>query len=197
MADPPFSLPCWVIVKRMEDFLVRKKRRMSWWKWKSWRRTWLRPTYVQGTSWTSWPGRHVIVKGAEGFVSVRKKKGTLVANVRQYAMLREREDEEYHELHEVIEYMNERQEKLLFTMERKQKLVGEVPELRDFICQEIRVLDDRISAEVDLLEKKQAMEELWKERRSIEVEEWRDTVVAGSGSYFEGSSWVSKLPSGG
>ena len=67
------------------------------------------------------------------------------------------------------------------TMERKQKLMGEIPELREQ-CQEIRVLDDRISAEeLDLLEKKQAKEELLKERRSTEVEEWRDTVVTEGG----------------
>ena len=41
---------------------------------------------------------------------------------------------------------------------------------------------ERISAEEsDLLEKKQAMQELLKDRRSTEVEEWCLTVVAGSG----------------
>ena len=41
-------------------------------------------------------------------------------------------------------------------------------------------MDERISAEeTDLLEQKQAMKELSKERRSTEVEEWRDKAAAG------------------
>ena len=56
---------------------------------------------------------------------------TLVANPKQYAMMRAMQDEEYRELHEVIEYMNERQERLTSTMERKQQLMGEVPEIRE------------------------------------------------------------------
>ena len=88
---------------------------------------------------------------------------TLVANPKQYAMMRAMQDEEYRELHEVIEYMNERQERLTSTMERKQQLMGEVPEIREFFSsQEVRVLDDRISAEE--VEKKQAMMELLKEK---------------------------------
>ena len=40
-------------------------------------------------------------------------------------------------------------------MERKQKLMGEIPEFRMRSCQELRVLDDKISAEdLDLLQKK-------------------------------------------
>ena len=64
-----------------------------------------------------------------------------------------------------------------------QKLMSEAPEdLRRKILQEMRDLDERISVEeIDLLEKKQAMMELLTERRSTEVEEWKDTVVAGSG----------------
>ena len=58
-------------------------------------------------------------------------------------------------------------------------------------------MDERISIEeIDLLEKKQVMKEMLKERRSTEVEEWRDTVVAGSG-HSDGSCWVSKLRNGG
>ena len=64
------------------------------------------------------------------------------------------------ELHEVIEYMNERQGKLMSMMERNQKLIGEVTEFREN-CQEMSLLDDRISAE--------------------EVEGKRDTVVAEGG----------------
>ena len=68
-------------------------------------------------------------------------------------------------------------------MERKQRLMGEILEFRERSCQQIRVLDDKISAEeLDLLEKKkQAMEELLKERRITLVKEWRDIVVAGCG----------------
>ena len=58
------------------------------------------------------------------------------------------------ELQEAIEYRNETPERLMPMMERKPKLVGEVPELRETRCPEIRASDDRISAEeLDLLEK--------------------------------------------
>ena len=87
--------------------------------------------------------------------------------------MRAMQDEEYQELHEINEYMNERQAKLTSTMERNQKLMGEVVQLREHICQEILSLG--------LQEKKQAVKELLKERRKTKVEEWRDTVVAGSG----------------
>ena len=63
--------------------------------------------------------------------SEKQREATLVANVKQYAMMRAMQNEEYQEPHEVIEYMNERQEKLVSTMERQQKLMGEVLELRD------------------------------------------------------------------
>ena len=49
----------------------------------------------------------------------------LVATVEQYAVVRAMQDEESQELHEAIEYMSERQLKLLSTKERKQKLMGE------------------------------------------------------------------------
>ena len=67
-------------------------------------------------------------------------------------------------------------------MERKQKLMGEVPELRD-MCQELGVLDDRISAEeVELPEEKQAMKELLKERRNTKVAGWeRHCCLLGAG----------------
>ena len=62
----------------------------------------------------------------------------------------------------------------------------------------IRVLDERISAEeIDSLEKKQAMKELLKERRSTEAKEWRVTVAPGGGVTLKSSSWVSKLQSRG
>ena len=82
--------------------------------------------------------------------------------MKQQAIMRAMQDEECQELHEVIEFMTERQERLMSTMKRKQKLMGEVLDLREILCQEIRVLDDTISVEeVELLE----MKKLLKERR--------------------------------
>ena len=103
-----------------------------------------------------------------------------MAKVKQHAVMRAQQDEEYQEVHEAIEYMHERQRKLAM-MERKQKLMSGAPgELRGKMFQEMKVLEERISAqEIDLLEKHQAMKELLKERRSTEVEEWTDTVVVG------------------
>ena len=57
--------------------------------------------------------------------------------------------------------------------------MGEVPELRENLCQESGVLDDRISAEeTELLEKKLVTKDLLKARRKTRVEVWRDTVAA-------------------
>ena len=39
----------------------------------------------------------MITEGTEGFVSVKTKEGNQVANVRQYALLRERQDADYRE----------------------------------------------------------------------------------------------------
>ena len=66
-------------------------------------------------------------EGRRRLVVVKTKEATRVASMKQYAMMRAMQNEEYQELHEVIEYMNERQEKLMSTMERKQKLIGDVP----------------------------------------------------------------------
>ena len=66
---------------------------------------------------------------------------------------------------------------LLAIVERRQELMsGALEECsRKDISGDIRDLDERISAEeMGLLEKKQAMKELLKERRSTEVEEWRE-----------------------
>ena len=46
-------------------------------------------------------GKRLVAKGT--------KEGTLVADVRQCATMRERENAEYRELHEIIEYMDEKQ----------------------------------------------------------------------------------------
>ena len=74
--------------------------------------------------------------------------------------MRATQNEVHQELCEVIEYMNERQEKLMSTMERKKKLMG---------------------LEVELLEKKQATKDLLKERRRTKVEGCRDTLASEDG----------------
>ena len=58
----------------------------------------------------SWPGL-CDREGRRRFVAMKTKEATLVANVKQYAMMRAMQNEEYQVLHQVIEYMNERQEK--------------------------------------------------------------------------------------
>ena len=106
-------------------------------------------------------------EGRRRFVVMNTKETTLVANVKQYALMLAVQDEEYQELHGAIEYINERQEKLVAMMERKQKLMSRAPkDLREKIFHESRVFDERISAEeVELFGKKQTMKELLKERR--------------------------------
>ena len=64
-----------------------------------------------------------------------------MANARQFAMLWERTDEEYQELHEIIEHMNEKQGGLFGHDETKAKADED---LWEKLFQEIRVLDDRI-----------------------------------------------------
>ena len=64
-------------------------------------------------------------------MAIKTKEVTLEANMKQFAMVRALQDEEYREVHEAIEHMNERQEELMFLIERKQKLKGEVPELME------------------------------------------------------------------
>ena len=46
-----------------------------------------------------------------------------------FRYLQVRRQEEYNELHETIEHMNEMPGGLMFTMKRNHKLLGEVPEL--------------------------------------------------------------------
>ena len=109
-------------------------------------------------------------------------KTMLVAHVKQHAVMRAVQEKECHEHEKAIEYMNESHKRFMSMMECKQELMGEVPQLQETFCHEIRISYYRISAEEwDLLENKQAMEELLKERRNTEVEEWRDTVVAEGG----------------
>ena len=53
---------------------------------------------------------------------MKRKKTTRVADVKLYAVVRAKQDEEYQELHEAIEYMNGRHGKLLAMMELKAKI---------------------------------------------------------------------------
>ena len=72
-----------------------------------------------------------------------KRMTTNLPRKRQYAVMRAKQDEEYQEVHEAIEYMNGRHGKLLAMLERKQKLTsGAREDLRGKIFQEIRVLDE-------------------------------------------------------
>ena len=57
------------------------------------------------------------------------KKTTLVANAQQYAMMRAVQEQECRELQEATEYRNERHKRLMSMMERKLKLMGEIPEV--------------------------------------------------------------------
>ena len=50
-------------------------------------------------------------EGHSSCVAMKTKEATLVANVKHYAMMRAIQDEEYQELHEIIECMNERRGK--------------------------------------------------------------------------------------
>ena len=97
-----------------------------------------------------------------------------MVGTRRYAFMRARMESDYKELQVIIEPMNMKQERLLATMERKQKLVSGAPEdLRKKVVKEIRILDDRISAEeAELFEERVEVEELLKEGRT-KAEEWR------------------------
>ena len=105
-------------------------------------------------------------EGRTRFVSMKAREATVAANVKLHATMRARQDEEHQELHEIIEFVNETRERLMSTMKRKRKLMGEVPRAARQSFHETRVLVDRISAEEwEMLEKKQAMKEFLKGRR--------------------------------
>ena len=128
-------------------------------------------------------------EGRRRLVAVKTKEMTLVASEKPCALMRTVQDEEYQELREAIEYANERQGKLLAAMQRKQKLMGEVAELRETYCQEIRVEEEELE--------KQAMKGLLREG-----EKTPSGGLERHSCYWEwgrpdGSSWVSKLRSGG
>ena len=56
------------------------------------------------------------------FAFVKRKEGHMVADIRQHAILRKRQDTDYMELKEITEHLNMKHRGLLATMVRKQKL---------------------------------------------------------------------------
>ena len=66
---------------------------------------------------------------------------------------------------------------LVVTMEREQKLLGEVPVLREKHCPAIRALDEEVCANEVELKGKQNLRLLQKDRRT-NVEGWSDTDAA-------------------
>ena len=122
----------------------------------------LSPTDTEGTiSVLTWSACDH--EGRISFVAVKGNKTTFVANMKQFAGGASKAGHEEHQELPEAQLMSEA-----------------LGDLRGKICQEISDLDERISVEeIDLVEKNQVMKELLKERRSTEVEEWRDTVVAG------------------
>ena len=66
--------------------------------------------------------------GRRRLVAMKRKKTTLVANVKQYALTRAAQETECRELQEAIQCRNERYKRLMSLLERKQKLLREVLE---------------------------------------------------------------------
>ena len=94
-------------------------------------------------------------EGRRKIVAVKREKTTLVANMKQYAMMRARQEEAYQELHEVVKLMDDKRRKLLAVVGRGLCLVGGAPgALREGgrrggggVLQEIRGLHERIFGE--------------------------------------------------
>ena len=124
------------------------------------------------------------------FVFVKTKRGHLVANVRQYAIIRARMQTDYRKLQEIVECMNMGQKELLTTMARKEKLMsGALEKIREKHQEGFFVLEDRISAEeLQLFEKREELEEIMKERRRTKVENWRVSDAARSGVVWKAAS---------
>ena len=81
------------------------------------------------------------------------KKAALVANTKQLCVMRVVQGKECREVLEAIGYRNVRHKRLMSLMERKRKLMGEVPQFRERLCLELGVLDNKIMVEeLDLLE---------------------------------------------
>ena len=89
-------------------------------------------------------------EGRRRFVAVKRNETTLVVTLKQYAVMRARQEEEYQELRRRSSVRNERHGKLLAMMERQQILLNEALEdLRKRIVLEIGdlKLDKKISGE--------------------------------------------------
>ena len=99
-----------------------------------------------------------------------------MADVRQYAVLRENQERNHKD---IIKHMNAKQSRLLAAMERKQNLRIWSEETQMSVLQDVMVLlDGKISElEEKLLEASEEMRTLRAERR-VEVEEWRVTYTA-------------------
>ena len=79
-------------------------------RWRSWRRIFsLSSTVAEGIIGVfAWSACDRELR--RRFVAIKTKEATLIARVREYAMMRAMQDEEYEVLHEITEYMNERHE---------------------------------------------------------------------------------------
>ena len=163
-----------VIIRRMTAYLVRE-RQIVFVEMKEMEKHILTPTVTEGII-------GVLAWSQNIFVAVKRDKTMLVANMKHCTMMRVRQEEECQELGKA-------------RRKNMTRRPGDVPghdgtktkfDERSFggsagkIFQEIRDLDEKISGEeVELLEKRQILEEGLKGRRSAEVEEGRDTVLAG------------------
>ena len=63
-------------------------------------------------------------EGRRRFVFVKGNEGNLVADARQYTIMRPRTEKDYQGLQEIVECMNVKQKGLLTSMGRKQKLMS-------------------------------------------------------------------------
>ena len=61
-------------------------------------------------------------------VLIERSEGNVVAVAGRYAALQDKQERDYSELQEAIEYMIAKQSRLLAAMERKQKLMNGVPD---------------------------------------------------------------------
>ena len=108
-----------VFIREMEDYLTRGQRILV--EVEELEAYLLCQTDVTVLS-MSWPSMRANQKGHRRCAFVKRKEGHMVADMRQYAILRERQETDNKELKEIIEHMGVKQRGLLATVERKQKL---------------------------------------------------------------------------
>ena len=83
--------------------------------------------------------------GYRELVFFKKSEGNPVAAAGRYAALQENQESDHRELKEAIELMNEKQNRLLATMERQEKLMsGYQEEIQRKVLQDVLVLKDKI-----------------------------------------------------